>query len=157
MVIYPSMMDASKQLGTLSPGKWLTFRKTSQSDQAFQSKIGFGMRIAALPLFSRRRGQPAGGAHIDHTSRRYQDLRQWRRLSDLEHTHQSHAIGNRRVGSKLSVSKSIDPPGSSRHSDLGTSSRLFNNPATRNWLTYCKEARLAWAIQARISSILKTC
>ncbi len=34
-------MDASKQVGTLSLGKWVTFRKTFQSDQSFQGKNRF--------------------------------------------------------------------------------------------------------------------
>jgi hypothetical protein len=32
-------MDASKQLSTLSLGKWVTFRKTTQTDSLFQSMI----------------------------------------------------------------------------------------------------------------------
>ena len=32
-------MDATKQLSTLSLGKWMTFRKTAQTDSLFQGKI----------------------------------------------------------------------------------------------------------------------
>lgn len=31
-------MDASKQISTLNLGKWVTFRKTIQTDQAFQGR-----------------------------------------------------------------------------------------------------------------------
>jgi len=34
-------MDASKQVSTVSLGKWVTFRKVSQSDQSFQSMFYF--------------------------------------------------------------------------------------------------------------------
>jgi len=32
-------MDATKQISTISLGKWVTFRRMVQSDQAFQSMI----------------------------------------------------------------------------------------------------------------------
>jgi hypothetical protein len=34
-------MDSTKQISTVSLGKWVTFRKLSQSDQSFQSMIFF--------------------------------------------------------------------------------------------------------------------
>lgn len=49
-------MDASKQITTLSPGKWVTFRKTAQSDQAFQgsSKLNDQNNSYVFSHFSRR-------------------------------------------------------------------------------------------------------
>ena len=38
LVIFPSAMDSTKQVTTLSPNKWLTFRKVSQLEQSFQSR-----------------------------------------------------------------------------------------------------------------------
>lgn len=41
LVLYPAVMDASKQISSLSLGKWVTFRKISQQDQLLQSIFFF--------------------------------------------------------------------------------------------------------------------
>ena len=37
--MFPSAMDSTKQVTTLAANKWVTFRKVSQPDQAFQSRM----------------------------------------------------------------------------------------------------------------------
>lgn len=41
MVVFPNAMDASKQISTISLGKWVTFRKLALTNEAYQSKIEF--------------------------------------------------------------------------------------------------------------------
>ncbi|CAF1590334.1 unnamed protein product, partial [Adineta ricciae] len=48
LVLYPSVMDASKQISTLSIGKWVTFRKTAQSEAAFQVDVVSNRQIAHI-------------------------------------------------------------------------------------------------------------
>ncbi|UJR14861.1 hypothetical protein I4U23_001846 [Adineta vaga] len=48
IVLYPSAMDASKQISTLSLGKWVTFRKSAQSDAAFQVDVVSNRQVAHI-------------------------------------------------------------------------------------------------------------
>ncbi|CAM2714920.1 unnamed protein product [Rotaria socialis] len=52
IVLYPSVMDASKQLSTLNLGKWVTFRKLIQSDQSFEIDVVSNRQVARI-LISR--------------------------------------------------------------------------------------------------------
>ncbi|CAF4476724.1 unnamed protein product, partial [Rotaria sp. Silwood2] len=48
IVLYPSVMDASKQLSTLNRGKWVTFRKLTQTDQTFQIDVISNRQVARI-------------------------------------------------------------------------------------------------------------
>ncbi|CAF1122677.1 unnamed protein product [Rotaria sordida] len=48
LVLYPTVMDGSKQLSTLNLGKWLTFRKLVQSDQTFQIDVISTRQVARI-------------------------------------------------------------------------------------------------------------
>ena len=39
LVLFPSMMDSTKQVVTLSANKWISFRKVPKGDGSFQSRI----------------------------------------------------------------------------------------------------------------------
>jgi len=39
--MFPCAMDSTKQITTLSPNKWITFRKIPLPDQSFQRRILF--------------------------------------------------------------------------------------------------------------------
>ncbi len=45
-------MDSTKQVSTLSPNKWITFRKVTQPDQTFQSKFLFGFMQILMDKYS---------------------------------------------------------------------------------------------------------
>ncbi|CAF4348088.1 unnamed protein product, partial [Adineta steineri] len=48
IVLYPCAMDASKQLSTLSLGKWVTFRRIGQADQTFQIDVVSNRQVAHI-------------------------------------------------------------------------------------------------------------
>ncbi|CAF4797579.1 unnamed protein product [Rotaria sp. Silwood1] len=48
IVLYPTVMDASKQFSTLIRGKWVTFRKIIQTDQTFQVDVISNRQVARI-------------------------------------------------------------------------------------------------------------